>query len=162
MPTADNLTALMRKWPLNSITLVATTHRKLEKTADGTNTQVATCMINKWRAKINGKEIYNVRNPPGMGDRKIEREKTVVVCMILGSSCNQALENLEEEPLLGSSPRIKFHTSPCVFVIQTYLQSCLVVVILIKTQFLNPFSTNLLYWASWAWVYPRNSRSTQT
>ena len=55
---------------MNSITLVATTHSKLKKAVDGTNTQVATCMINKWRAKINGKEIYNVRGPPGMGGKK--------------------------------------------------------------------------------------------
>ena len=82
MPTVDDLTALMRKGPLNSITLVTATHRKLEKAADGTSTQVATCMIKKWRAKINGKEIYNVRNLPRMGDRKIERKKTVVVCII--------------------------------------------------------------------------------
>ena len=150
MPTTDYLAALMRKGPLNSITLVAATHRKLEKAADGTSTQVATYMINKWRAKINEKEIYNVRNPPGMGDRKIERGKTVVVCIILESFCNQALENLEEEPPLGSSLRIKSHTSPHMFVIQTYLQPCPVVVILTKTQFLNPLSTNLLYWANWA------------
>ena len=152
----------MRKWPLNSITLVAATHRKLEKATDGTSTQVAICMINKWRAKINGKEIYNVRNPPRMGDQKIERKKTIVVCIILESFCDKALENLEEEPLLGSNSRIKFHTSPHVFVIQTYLQPCPIVVILTKAQFLNPFSTNLLYWASWAWAYSRNSRSTQT
>ena len=74
----------------------------------------------------------------------------VVVCIILESFCNQALENLEEEPLLGSSLRIKFHTSPHVFVTQTYLQLCPVIVIFTKTQFLNPFSTNLLYWAYWA------------
>ena len=111
MPTADDLAVLMRKGPLNSITLVAATHRKLEK---------------------------------------IERKKTVVVCIILESFCNKALENLEEEPLLGSSLKIKFHTSPLMFVTQTYLQLCLVVVILIKAQFLNSFSTNLLYWASWA------------
>ena len=43
-----------------------------------------------------------------------------------------------------------------------YLQSCSVVAILTKTQFLNPSSTNLLYWASWACAYSRNSRSTQT
>ena len=64
MPTIDDLAALMRKGPLNSVTLVATTHRKLEKVADETSTQVATCMINKWRAKINEKGIYYVRNPP--------------------------------------------------------------------------------------------------
>ena len=56
---------------MNSTTLVAATHRKLEKAANETSTQVVTCMINKWRAKINEKEVYNVRNPPGKGDRKI-------------------------------------------------------------------------------------------
>ena len=119
MLTANNLAALIRKWPLNSITLVVATHRKLEKAADGTSTQVVICMINKWRAKINGKEVYNVKNPPGMGDRKIDRGKTVAVCIILESFCNQALEDQEEEPVLGSSSRIKFHTSPYVFVIQS-------------------------------------------
>ena len=68
MPTANDLAALMRKWLLNSITLVTATHKKLEKATDGTSIQVVTCMINEWRAKINEKEVYNVRNPPGMGD----------------------------------------------------------------------------------------------
>ena len=48
----------------SSITLFAATHSKLKKAADGTGTQVATCMINKWMAKINGKKIYNIRGPP--------------------------------------------------------------------------------------------------
>ena len=55
---------------MNSVTLVAATHRKLEKAANEISTEVATCMINKWRTKINGKEVYNVRNPPGMGEKR--------------------------------------------------------------------------------------------
>ena len=70
MPTADDLAALMRKGPLNSITLVAAIHRKLGKTIDGTSTQVTTCMINKWRAKINGNKVYNERDPPRMKRRE--------------------------------------------------------------------------------------------
>ena len=71
--------------------LVATTHRGFGKVADGTNTGVMTCMINRWRAKIDWKEIYNVRDPPRMGDRKRrsrkkENEKTVAICMILETS----------------------------------------------------------------------------
>ena len=62
---------------MNSITLVTATHSKLKKAADGTSTQVATCMINKWMIKINGNEVYNIRGPPGMGDRKIDGRKTV-------------------------------------------------------------------------------------
>ena len=73
---------------MNSITLVAATHSKLKKAADGTSTQVATCMINKWMAKINGNEVYNIRGPPGMEDQKIDGRKTVAVSTTLESFCN--------------------------------------------------------------------------
>ena len=43
---------------MNSVTLSATTHSKLRKVLDGTGTQVATCMINRWTVKMNGKEGY--------------------------------------------------------------------------------------------------------
>ena len=82
MPAVDNLAALMRKRPLNNITLFAATHSKLKKAADGTGTQVATCMINKWMAKINGEEIYNTRGLPKKREKKRRREikrKTVVI-----------------------------------------------------------------------------------
>ena len=55
---------------MNNITLVAATYSKLKKAVDGTSTQVATCMINKLRAKIHGEKVYNVKSPPGMGDEK--------------------------------------------------------------------------------------------
>ena len=42
---------------------------------DGTGTQVATCMINKWLAKINGEEIYNTRGPPRMKRERGERKR---------------------------------------------------------------------------------------
>ena len=67
MPTTNVLAALMRKRPLNSTALVVATHKRFGKAADGTSIRVVTCMINKWRARINGKGIYNVRNPPGKG-----------------------------------------------------------------------------------------------
>ena len=45
-------------------------------------------MINRWRVKIDWKEIYNVRDPPRMGDQKKQaeekrKEKIVAICMIL-------------------------------------------------------------------------------
>ena len=49
--------------------------------ADGTGTQVATCMINKWMAKINEKEIYNedaLQEWEGE-ERREKRRKTVAV-----------------------------------------------------------------------------------
>ena len=144
MPTADDLAALMRKWPLNSITLVAATHSKLKKAAYGTSTQVATYMINKWRAKINGKEVYNIRDPPGMGDRKIDWRKTVAVFTTLKNFCNQSPKNQEGESVLESSPRINYHSSPYVFDHSIYLRSCPVVVTLTKAQFLIPFSIKFI------------------
>ena len=50
-----------------------------------------TCMINRWRIKIDWKEVYNVKDPPRIGDdrkraRGEKKEKTVAVCMILEAS----------------------------------------------------------------------------
>ena len=58
MPAAGSLAALIKEWPLNSIILSAATHIKLKKALDGTGTQVATCMINRWTVKMNGVEGY--------------------------------------------------------------------------------------------------------
>ena len=59
--------------------MFAATHSKVKKATNGTGTQVTTCMINKWMAKINGKKIYNIRGPPRTGGRKERRRKTVEV-----------------------------------------------------------------------------------
>ena len=161
MPTTNDLATLMRKWPLNSITLVAATHRKLEKAADGINTQVVTCMINKSRAKINRNEVYNIRNPPGMQDRRLIEGRRLLFVPSWKAFVTKLWRTKKK-----TSPRIKpedkvSHFPPRVYY-SIYLRSYPVVAILTKAQFLNPFSINLLYWASWAWVYSRNSRSTQT
>ena len=76
---------------MNSAVLVAATDREFGKVANRTITRVMTCMINKWRAKINWKEVYNVKDPPRMSDRGKrargeKKEKTVTVCMILETS----------------------------------------------------------------------------
>ena len=71
---------------MNSITLFAATHSKLKNTANGTGTQVATCMINRWMAKINEKKVYNIRGPPKTGKKK--KRKTVAVLTIHKSFCN--------------------------------------------------------------------------
>ena len=68
--------------------MVAATHRGFGKVADGTTTQVMTCMINRWRVKIDWKEVYNVRNPPRMGDRgkkrgREKKDETIIACMVL-------------------------------------------------------------------------------
>ena len=50
--TANSLTALMWRTPLNSATLATPTHRGPERMSDGTSAQVMAWAINKWRAKI--------------------------------------------------------------------------------------------------------------
>ena len=79
MPSTDSLAALMKESPLNSVTLSAATHSKLRKALDGTGTQVATCIINRWTARMNGGEGYiTTEILQGGRDRKRKR-KTIVV-----------------------------------------------------------------------------------
>ena len=88
MRPTNVLAALMMKGPLNSMALVAATYRGFGKVADGTSTQVMACTINRWRVRIDWKEVYNGRDPPRMGDRekgigREKKERTAAVCMVL-------------------------------------------------------------------------------
>ena len=76
---ANFLAIFMWMRSLNSAVLASTTHRKLERVSDGTSTQVVAQMINKCRIKIVQKELYNVRDPPWIGARKIIEENTVAI-----------------------------------------------------------------------------------
>ena len=49
---------------LNSVASVIVTNRKWGKAADGTSTQVVTCLINRWKVRINWERLYNVRIHP--------------------------------------------------------------------------------------------------
>jgi len=40
---------------------VIATNREWGKAADGTSTRVGTCLINRWRVKINREGLYNVK-----------------------------------------------------------------------------------------------------
>ena len=73
-PTANFLAAFMWRRPLNSAALAIIIHRRLERVSDGTSTRVAAWMIDKYRIKIVRRELYNVRDPPWIGDQKITRE----------------------------------------------------------------------------------------
>ena len=92
------LAALMRKGLLNSVALVVVTHRGFGNVANGTSTRVMTCTINKWRVKINWKEVYNVKDPPRMGDcgRGAEREKKEEAIADLENPYNLVLKEEEE------------------------------------------------------------------
>ena len=65
---ANSLATFMWRRPLNSAALVTPTHRGPVRVSDGTSTQVVTWTIDKWRARIIQREIYNVRDPQGKGD----------------------------------------------------------------------------------------------
>ena len=102
MRPTNVLAALMMKGPLNSMALVAATHRGCWKVADGMSTRVMACTINKWRVKIDRKEIYNGKEPPRMGDHekgtgREKKEKTTSVCMVLKNYGNLVLKVEEEE-----------------------------------------------------------------
>ena len=60
---ATFLAAFMWRRPLNSAALATTTHRRLEGVSDGTNTQVATQMIDKCRVKRVQEGLYNSKDP---------------------------------------------------------------------------------------------------
>ena len=71
---ANFLVTLMWRRPLNSTVLATSTYKGLERVFDGISTQVVIQMINKCRAKIIQKKLYNVRNPPQREGEK-SREK---------------------------------------------------------------------------------------
>ena len=61
-----------------------------------------TCMINRWRVKIDWKEVYNVRDPPRMRDggkesRRREKEESGVDMHDLENYCDLVLKVEEEE-----------------------------------------------------------------
>ena len=78
-PAANFLAAFMWRRPLNSADLVITTHRRPERMSDGTRIQVVAQMTNKCRIKIVQNELYNVRDPSWIEDRKIIEESTIVI-----------------------------------------------------------------------------------
>ena len=53
----------VEKTPLNSVVLVAPTHKEPVRVSGGTTTQAVAWTIDKWRIEIIQREIYNVRNP---------------------------------------------------------------------------------------------------
>ena len=73
---ATFLTSFMWRRPLNSADLATITHRKPKKVFDETGTQVRAQTINNFRIKMIPRELYNVRDPPYLGNRE-NRERTL-------------------------------------------------------------------------------------
>ena len=57
------LAAFIWRRLLNSAALAFPTHRGPIRVSDVTSTQMVAWMINKWRAKIIERKLYNVRDP---------------------------------------------------------------------------------------------------
>ena len=79
MPAAGSLAALMKEWPLNSVTLSTATHSKLREVLDGTDTQVATCTSNRWTARMKGTEEYITRKISWRKASQFERHQKALV-----------------------------------------------------------------------------------
>ena len=86
---ANFLVAFMWIRLLNSTALTIPTHKGLERVSDTTSTQAVDRIINKWRAKIIGRVIYNVRDPWQRRDHRFIRESIVTVWTISVTIFNQ-------------------------------------------------------------------------
>ena len=65
------------------MTSIITTNKKQGEAADGTGTEVSTYLINKWRAKINPEELYNVKvNAPKRGLGKMAKNQSLPACLL--------------------------------------------------------------------------------
>ena len=61
---ATFLAALMWRRPLNSVTFTTATHKGLKGVSDGMGAQVGVQMINKSKAQMIRKGLYNIEKPP--------------------------------------------------------------------------------------------------
>ena len=147
MPAAGSLVVLMKEWPLNSAMLSTATHSKLREALDGTNTQVATCAIDRWTAKMKGaKRIYNQRDLTNRREGNSEDTRKLYWWSIRRG---------EEELILGRGPRTDFDPLPQL----RRWRSCSPTILpnhwrsSRKGPVLKPASLpNSLYWAYWVWV----------
>ena len=95
---ANSLAAFMWRRLLNNTALVTLTHKEPIRVSDRTSTQMVTWTIDKWRAKIIQREIYNIRDPWGKEGSRNQEKNTVA---IKNQSCNQTCEKYMRTNLLG-------------------------------------------------------------
>ena len=119
------LVAFMWRRPLNGTALAIPTHRGPKRISNATSPQVVVWMINKWRAKIIEREIYNVRGPWQRDDGKFVGENTVTIWTIFVNIYNQnilehsSLDYAEDQFTLRNLVHfyvihfLKFHSNYC-------------------------------------------------
>ena len=111
--------------------LSTATHSKLREALDGTDTQVATCAINRWTAKMKGAEEYITREISRIGESNSEDTRKLYWWSI---------RRREEELILRRGSRMDFDPSPNYAIDDPVPQrSCPIVdEVLAKAQFLSP------------------------
>ena len=116
---------------MNNAMLSTATHSKLREALDGTDTQVATCTIDRWTAKMKGTEEYITREISQRKGGNSEDTRKLQWCSIRGG---------EEELILGRGPRTDFDPPPNYAIDDPVPQrSCPTVdEVLAKAQFLSP------------------------
>ena len=73
-----NVLTSNEKRRLDRVTSIIAINKKQGRTANGTGTEVGTFLINKWRAKINQEELYNVKvNAPKRGLGKMAKNQSL-------------------------------------------------------------------------------------
>ena len=146
MPSAGSLAALMREWPLNSAMLTTTIHSKLREALDGTDTQVATCTIDRWMAKMKRTEGYITREISQRQERQFgRRQEVLLVEYQKRRRRNHPRSRTEDELWPSPQPRCRWSSSPTIPLDHWRRPH--------KGPVLKPASLpNSLYWACWVWV----------
>ena len=105
--------------------LTTTTHNKLREALDGTDTQVATCTINRWTARMKGAKEYIIR--------EVSRRKGITIRETPeGPSCVVS----EEEKKNSSSDEARGHTF--IPLLRRWRSCPTIDEVLTKAQFLSP------------------------
>ena len=115
-------------------------------------------MINKWKAKIVKRGLYNRRNPPWRGDPRINRESIVAISRTLVTILIQYL--LEQSSLDCAENKLSLINSVLLCVI--VMNAILTVIHALKpnslTHFLQIYYTVLIgprFHTAWAWAAKR-------
>ena len=139
----------MKEWPLNSAMLSTATHSKLREALDGTDTQVATCAIDRCTAKMNGAEEYITREISRIGGRQFGGHQKALLVEYQRRR-RRTHPRMRPEGGLWPSPQLRCWRSCYPTILPDRWRSPR------KGSVLKPASLpNSLYWACWVWVWVR-------
>ena len=136
----------MKEWPLNGAMLSTATHSKLRERLDGTDTQVATCVIDRWTGKMKRAEEYITREISRIRGGQFGRHQEA---LLVEYQKRRRRTHPRTRPEDGLWPFPQLH----------HWQSCFPTILPNrwrsprKDPVLKPVSLpNSLYWACWVWV----------